>query len=73
MHISFKAACSLLLFSALGMPSAGVISPTIAKNSPKTNQIKKTHYIYIGVCVCVCVWMYVCVCVYKYVDVRISR
>lgn len=30
LHISFKAACSSLLFSTLGTPSDGVISPTIA-------------------------------------------
>lgn len=29
-HISFKASLSLLLFSSLGTPSDGVISPTIA-------------------------------------------
>lgn len=31
-HISFRASCSRLLFSALGMPSDGVMSPTIAVN-----------------------------------------
>ncbi|MFS7895761.1 hypothetical protein Hanom_Chr00s003369g01712231 [Helianthus anomalus] len=30
LHISFKAACSSLVFSTLGTPSDGVISPTIA-------------------------------------------
>lgn len=38
LHMSFKAALSLLLFSSLGTPSDGVISPTIAVKVQNTTQ-----------------------------------
>lgn len=41
-HISFKAALSLLLFSSLGTPSDGVISPTIAIKFQTQINLKKS-------------------------------
>lgn len=41
LHISVKAACSRLLFSALGTPSDGVISPTIAIKVQNYYQMQK--------------------------------
>lgn len=45
LHISVKAACSSLLFSALGTPSDGVISPTIATEVQKYYQMQNLKLI----------------------------